>query len=311
VKTGNAMKAIDTFRFTSPDKQAIEEIAALYGGDIKPWSDPKMAVKNQWEVITRTQKIHIFLPPNCITQWYECWSGGGLLRQCDGETCYIPGPEGMEPADCICTMKQKMECKVQTRMNMVLPEIRFGGMWRLDTKGTNAEKELPAMEMAIRQLQNSGLLDAELRLEERTKVSGGKKKNFVVPVLGLADSPLALISGGGVVRGAINTSSVSTVEPLALPAPDLALEDDEDDKPDHGQDNEVQDATTPELSVEVLVERNTRLGLDVAGMERALLATSTAKGVTPSVLLALLLDGDVQIVSVNASGILRLRSGRR
>ena len=34
VKTERAMKSLDTFRFTSPDKEAIEQIADAYGGDV-------------------------------------------------------------------------------------------------------------------------------------------------------------------------------------------------------------------------------------------------------------------------------------
>ena len=41
IKTERAMKALDTFRFTSPDPGAIEAIAGLYGGKTKPWIEMK------------------------------------------------------------------------------------------------------------------------------------------------------------------------------------------------------------------------------------------------------------------------------
>ena len=41
VKTERAMKSLDTFRFTSLDKSAIEQIASIYGGVVKPWTPPR------------------------------------------------------------------------------------------------------------------------------------------------------------------------------------------------------------------------------------------------------------------------------
>ena len=45
-------KSLDTFRFTSPDKEAVEQIANLYGGEVNKWNDKKASPPNQWEVIT-------------------------------------------------------------------------------------------------------------------------------------------------------------------------------------------------------------------------------------------------------------------
>ena len=53
VKTARAMKSLDTFRFTSPDKAAIEQIAFIYGGTVKSWTPPRQK-QQQWEVITTT-----------------------------------------------------------------------------------------------------------------------------------------------------------------------------------------------------------------------------------------------------------------
>lgn len=35
IKSGRAMKSIDTFRFTSPHQDVIEQLADMYGGDRK------------------------------------------------------------------------------------------------------------------------------------------------------------------------------------------------------------------------------------------------------------------------------------
>ena len=89
VKTERAMKSLDTFRFTSPDKEAIQQIADAYGGDVKSWTPPK-SKQEQWEVITTSSEIRVFLPPNSIDVWYEQWSGGGCQRRCDGVSADVP-----------------------------------------------------------------------------------------------------------------------------------------------------------------------------------------------------------------------------
>ena len=89
IKSGRAMKSIDTFRFTSPHKEAIEELARIYGGEAKPWNEPT-ANKNQYEVITKASSIEVFLQPGGLTTHYEMWSGGGCQRRCDGEMCEVP-----------------------------------------------------------------------------------------------------------------------------------------------------------------------------------------------------------------------------
>ena len=60
VKTERAMKALDTFRFTSPDPEAIAALASLYGGKAKPWSDKRASPKEQWEVITEADSIKVW-----------------------------------------------------------------------------------------------------------------------------------------------------------------------------------------------------------------------------------------------------------
>ena len=59
VKTERAMKSLDTLRFTSPDKEAIEQIADTHGGNVKSWTPPK-SKQQQWEVITTSSRVLLF-----------------------------------------------------------------------------------------------------------------------------------------------------------------------------------------------------------------------------------------------------------
>jgi len=198
--------AIGDFRFTSHDRVALGQIADMYGGTVTPWSDPK-AAEGQWEVRTTAPEIRVVLPPDPLggSPIYELWGGGGCDRRCDGETAQIVtrGPEGPELADvpCICNAKGAMECKVKTRLSVILPEARFAGVWRLDTSSWNAAQELPGMVDMIQAAQARGLPYATLAIKHRRSVQAGQTRKFLVPVLGVAESIEGLMAGAANVTG--------------------------------------------------------------------------------------------------------------
>ena len=199
--TKGAPRAIGTWRFTSHDATALDQIARLYGGTVRPWGDPKAAA-GQSEVVTDATEIRVVLPPNPLGDgpMYELWGGGGCERRCNGVTATVMqrGPEGPEPTDvpCLCLAKGAMQCAVTTRMSVILPEVRFAGVWRLDTKSWNAAQELPGMVDMIHQAQGEGLQYALLSIKPRQSVSGGQTRKFMVPVLGLSASVEQLAAGG-------------------------------------------------------------------------------------------------------------------
>lgn len=198
VKTERAMKSIDKLRFTSPNRGVIEEIAARYGGQARPWKDVKANPSDQWEVITPISEVPVYLVPDGVSSWYELWDGGGCARRCDGEIAQVPvgSNDGYEMADvpCICDREGQMACKAVTRLQVILPEIRFTGTWRLESKGWNAQKELPGMfEFIVSMGQRGMLVQAVLGVEKREKMHRGKKKNFVVPRLSVTQTPQELL----------------------------------------------------------------------------------------------------------------------
>lgn len=169
-----APKSIDTWRLTSQDRQAIEKAAELYGGDARPWEGAP--VQGEWEVITTTDRLPIVLPPDPLggTPVYELWSKGGLQRRCDGVTCLTPvsTPDGWENAEvaCKCVAAGAMSCDPHTRLSVILPELPFAGVWRLDTKGWNAFRELPGMVEALQHLLGSGRLTRAFLVNEGEEV---------------------------------------------------------------------------------------------------------------------------------------------
>jgi hypothetical protein len=103
----------------------------------------------------------------------------------------------------------------------VIPSIRFGGSWRLESKGWNAAEELPGMADMISQLQDTGVLRGRLRLEHRQS-QGGRRK-FVVPTLAIDMSVEEILSGSGsnmmLNRGVTEVNPINNVgdrTPLSL-----------------------------------------------------------------------------------------------
>lgn len=215
VRSGKAMRALDVFRFTSPDREAIDQIAATYGGEVKPWTDAK-AAPGQFEVITTANELRIVLPSDPLgsSPTYEMWSGGGRARSCDGITCTTlePGPDGPEPCEqeCICAAAGSLSCEPHTRLNVLLPEVRFTGVWRLESKSWNVAHEMPDFVALIQSLQQQGLTRGVLRLEHRVSKAAGQTRRFVVPVLGVSESLDALAAGAARV-GAIGAGSSAAV----------------------------------------------------------------------------------------------------
>ncbi|MBT9255402.1 hypothetical protein KMZ30_07425 [Phycicoccus sp. KQZ13P-1] len=164
---------LETFRFTSASRELVDAVAAVYGGEVKPWANGNL---QQWEVITPANVVPVFVVKNGVTQWMETWSGGGCVHRCDG----VRDVEGnlCDPDD-----PQHREARATTRLSVMLPEIESIGVWRLESHGYNAAAEIP---MVAELAQHVGdLVPAVLRVVERVSRSGGETKRFMVPQLDL------------------------------------------------------------------------------------------------------------------------------
>lgn len=185
---------LDTFRFTSPDEAAIEQVSALYGGQPRPWAGQP----GRFEVITQAKTISVALPPDPLggTPLYELWSGGGCQRRCDGERCILMaggGPDGGEPldTDCVCAQKGVLECKLTTRLHVFLPDVKGIGTWGLVTGSWAVAEEMPAVAATIADMQEKGIHRAVMHLVQRR----GPKGPVFIPVLDFAESLNQLAAG--------------------------------------------------------------------------------------------------------------------
>lgn len=166
---------LDRFRFTSGNREHIEALATLYGGQAQEW---KNGTKTEYEVITDARSIPVIAVKGGISQWMETWSGGGCTHRCDGYTNVL--------TDTPCSPDDPghINAKPTTRLSVMLRDLESLGVWRLETHGWNAAAELPNMV----ELSNfvGDYVPANLVLQQRTSVRDGKTSQYVVPVLDLA-----------------------------------------------------------------------------------------------------------------------------
>jgi len=192
LKTKNGKEypsSLETLRFTSPRKDRIEQIAELYGGEVRPWQP--LRGNAQWEVVTDTDSVPVMVPPQdpAESQWLEMWSAGGCQRRCDGVTETISG----DP--CLCDPDpQERDCKMHTRVSVMLKDVKGIGVWLVNTGSFYAATELPGVAEFLVKAQ--GIIPGRLILSQRTVTRGGTTKRFVVPVLDIDEfTPAEILSG--------------------------------------------------------------------------------------------------------------------
>lgn len=228
------------WRFTSPDREAIEQLAVAYGGTAEVWNDPKASPSSQFQVLTDATEVRVFLPPDPLSQWYEQWSGGGCARRCDGITVETAGQDDMIESPCICDATKQMACEPHTRLNVILPDIPFGGVWMLETKGWNAAQEMPGMVDTIARLQSAGMVEAKLRFDKEERMVRGRKRNYVVPRIVHTATPMEMLAGANRVQAL--GMAPEPPRPALTAVPDL--------EPQDWVDDPVEAEIEPERTVE-------------------------------------------------------------
>jgi hypothetical protein len=182
--------ALDVFRFTSPDRQRIADIAKLYGGTVTTWDAP--SGRKDFEVISESDKVPVVVPPSAMafSQSYELWSAGGCKRRCDGVT------ETLSEQPCLCEPENR-QCEPHTRLSVMLRDVPGLGLWRLDTQGYYASVELwGAVEIISLAAGQGHMLPATLRLDKRTsKRAEEGVRHYVVPVLDIEVTSGQLLMG--------------------------------------------------------------------------------------------------------------------
>lgn len=231
--TGNNGKQrpekLETLRFTSPSKSLVDAVAALYGGEVKPWQANTGA---QWEVVTGAKEIPVLVPPQRIDPNMEHWGNGYRDRMCDGET------EAIRQRPCLCAQMQqdgrrvdaRELCKPTTRMSVMLADVPSLGTWKIESHGWNAAAELPTLAASIESAPQPIPARLEIQVREKKDFDPSKpqgkqveSKVFMVPVLHfdwitpsqafggeLGTAARAALAGAAVDRHAIEAAKVES-----------------------------------------------------------------------------------------------------
>lgn len=195
------MRRLETWRATSHDECLLKAFASVYGGEVTPWDGAPSGEGTQFEVVSETDSVDVFIPPNnALSTAYERWGKGGCKRRCDGFRCLeaMEGPDGghMEEVECECDDKgwtpgeasdvRAGACSVYVRLQVVLPNLPGVGIWLMTSGSINAAMEMPAQyELLTAMNPQSVMVPAELVIEPRTKKKAWEKfeRKFLVPVL--------------------------------------------------------------------------------------------------------------------------------
>jgi hypothetical protein len=229
------MKVLTQWRLTSQNQAALVKLAELYGGTVQPWHDSSANPPNQFELLTHSPKLIVYLIPNSLSQSMEKWGGGLCQRRCTGDptdpkACEVMGAgrdgESITQA-CICTIKDKSECSTKTRLSVLFPELP-PLTWRLDTGSYNAMLEMPGMVQIIEMMTERQVVMATLTIEQRQSKKFDKNgrpitRKFSIPVLAPADSTEQVMSIAAPV--AVRQLERAGVDPYAEigPAPDAPV----------------------------------------------------------------------------------------
>lgn len=212
---------LNHFRFTSPSREILTSVAELYGGEVKPWT-PANGGPAEFEVYSTTNRLPVLIPPrDSVSQWYELYAGSKCQRRCDGVT------EHKRDRPCLCDPENR-ECKITTRVNVMLRDVPALGQWLLITKGYYAATELPpAAELLAKA---GGYVAGWLGMEEKLVQRDEGPARFMVPTLDVEITPTALMAGNitgapavapGPERPAIEAPATNA---LAEPPKDYLLE---------------------------------------------------------------------------------------
>jgi hypothetical protein len=222
-------RKLSKFRLTSASRSLLESAAAIYGGEVHEWEGAPD--EGMFEVYTDTDVLDIILPPVFASdgkptlpysQSYELWSGKGCQRRCDGTTEVLSG----KPCKC---KPDDRECKLTTRLNVMLPKVAGLGVWRLETKGENAASVLPGtLDLLMLAASERQFIPAQLRAEQRSSKSDGQTRRFVVPVIDLPGVTMEELLSAR--PAALNMPTATTAPCPELPAASPIVETEPDER---------------------------------------------------------------------------------
>ena len=177
-------KPIEFPRISSRHEDVVREVAALYGGEPRPWE--REDGHTEWDVLTEGP-IAVCCAPGIdpYTTAYEQWANGFNTVRCDGETCEFRRNGRWVDHACVCAERgiepEDRDCKKTTRIVVMIVGVRRLGLFRVDTKSHYASEELPAALALLQSSQRAGWMRMDRR--ERRLLEWDKKEGKDKPVV--------------------------------------------------------------------------------------------------------------------------------
>lgn len=214
---GTHPEKLPRFRLTSEWPNLIEQAAAVYGGEARPWDNNGSP---EFEVIVEVDSIPVVIPPGeVLDQWYEMWSGGGCQRRCDGLRQVLVDRPCACPADPLERQAEAAKgkaCKPTTRVRFMLPDVADVGTWRLESHGFHAAAELGGSAGLVATASKAGAMipaDIALSPREGARRPGEPKKTFFVPVISFRGTLGPVLEALGILDGDAVMPRMLGVEP--------------------------------------------------------------------------------------------------
>jgi Recombination directionality factor-like len=191
---------LQTFMFSAPDRETLDQVAALFGGEVEAWAE---GGTDAWRVTTSVASLNVlFASGMTLSQSFDQYRGGFHVLACDGVTLRRSGKGRRLIAEpCTCDPEDRA-CQLTTHLCVILPDLPGLGVWRLVTHSHHAAAELlGAMDVVEAAVAAGMRVPGRLFLTERQvrRLIDGKPetRKFIVPVLDLAMSAAALPTGAG------------------------------------------------------------------------------------------------------------------
>jgi len=190
-----------TYRFTCPDKAAMENLKAAYPGILRPWKDRP----GEWDLSTEVNQISVIVDTRLsVDENFTQNDGKTRTHQCDGLLCkYVEirrkakkiifcEDRGIVP--CLCDPDglgadlQDRQCDLSTTLRVILPATKDITLWQLTSKGVIFNKEVNGM---VETLRSMGLKHAYclLTIHKMSKTVGEEVTRWVTARLTLDANP--------------------------------------------------------------------------------------------------------------------------
>jgi hypothetical protein len=197
--------ARDGYRFTSPNKAALDKLKEALGGELRPWADSDH--KGQFELLTDKNQISVIVDTTfSLDENYELYDGKTRSRFCDGVTCLYREivREGKEIKSCIdhgsvpCVCDpgefaeelddEDRDCDLVTTLKVMIPATADIVRWEFTSKGKIFNKEVFGMIETLRQMGYKQAF-CLMTLEKLKKVRGNEVSVFPVVRLSIDPNP--------------------------------------------------------------------------------------------------------------------------